>query len=156
MRNTYSFFVFVLLTGFIFLGCGEKGPSLYPAHGTVTYMDRPLAGARVTFIPEGKGAIAMGTTNEEGYFEIKTGTASGVVLGPSAVTVSLLESAGGKGLSPTMTPEEMQSMAMSGELQKAMDKENTSLIPERYSNAKSSGLKVDVTRDSSEYNLDLK
>ena len=156
MRTLFSNTILLCLTLFLTAGCGgDGGPTLYPASGVVTYQGNPLAGAKVAFIPSGKGAIAMATTDVEGRFEIKTGALSGVVAGPAAVTVTMMES-NKTGLDPAMTPEQMQEMAMAGTLQTKLDKQNTSLIPERYGKAESSGLSVDVQSSQEEYNLDLK
>ena len=138
-------------------GCGDGGPTLVPVSGVVTYQDRPLAGAMVTFIPEGKGAIAMATTDNEGAYEIRTGASSGVIAGRSVVTVSLMSSGGKDGLAATMTPEDMQKMAMSGQLQKKLDTQSVPLIPELYSKATTSGLSYEVKGgQENKYNIPLK
>ena len=142
------------MTFLLTAGCGDDGPTLHPAAGLVTYKGKPLAGAMVTFIPLGTGAIAMGTTNMEGRFEIKTGSLSGVVEGRAGVTVSLSESHE-TGLKEDMTPEDMQQMAIDGKLQAELEKQNTALIPVKYSRADSSGLSVDVKSGQEEYNLTL-
>lgn len=138
-------------------GCGSSGPALIPVKGVVTYEGRPLAGAKVAFIPEGKGAIAMGSTDATGLYEIKTGAEPGVIAGVSTVTVVMMEAGGTGGLPETMTPEQMQDMAIAGTLDKAMEKQNQSLIPEHYGTAKTSGLSKDVkSGENNEYNIELK
>lgn len=135
-------------------GCGEAGPELLPASGVVTLKSKPLAGATVTFIPEGKGSLGMAITDDEGKFDIKSGAKRGVVAGTSAVTVTLPAGAG-NALSSNMTPEDMMKMQMEGKLQSEMDKQKTSLIPDRYSKADTSGLTVEVKSGQTEYNLTL-
>lgn len=128
------------------VGCGESGPELIPAGGIVNYQGRPLPGARVMFIPESGGSIAMGTTDTEGKFELRTGTEPGIVKGPCAATVSLMDAGAKSGLSPTMTPEDMQRLQMEGKLQGMLEQQQKSLIPEKYGRAETSGLNFEVKK----------
>ena len=100
----------------------------------------------------------MATTDMEGHFEIKTGTTKGVIAGRSVVTISLKDGSGSSLANKTMTPEEMQAMAMSGELQKEMDKQSaSSLIPERYGKADASGLSAEIKAgETNEFTFALK
>ena len=131
----------------VIAGCGGvDGPELIPAGGTVKYQGKPLAGARVTFIPEGEGSVAMSTTDSQGKFELKTGTESGVVAGPSKVTVTMMESGVETGLSKDMTPEDMQALAIAGKLDDMLKKQERSLIPKKYARPETSGLSYEVKK----------
>jgi hypothetical protein len=143
----------LLLT--LFIGCGSNSPELVPVRGTVTWQAKPLAGASVTFIPQ-SGSIAVATTDDNGQFEMRTGADYGCVIGPAVVTVSCMKNSAAA-LPPTMTPDEMQKMAMSGELQKSMSVAGQSLIPEKYGVASTSGLTAEVTAGkTNEFQFDLK
>ena len=58
------------------LGCGKKGPKLYPVKGQVFFMDQPAAGAQVVFQPTGganaEAGIASGTVGPDGSFALST------------------------------------------------------------------------------------
>lgn len=62
-------------------GCSgvDKGPELAEVTGKVTLDDKPLANARVVFIPE-DGPASGGITNESGEYELtgKSGDKGGV------------------------------------------------------------------------------
>lgn len=125
-------------------GCGESGPKLVPAGGVVNYQGRPLAGAKVTFIPGEKGTIAMATTDTDGTFELRTGTSPGVVEDSCAVTVTMIDTSIKSGLPEKMTPEDMQRLQMEGKLKGMLAKQQKSLIPSKYGKADSSGLNFDI------------
>ena len=48
-------FVFnaTLVVALLSIGCGERGPKLVEAGGTVTYKDKPVPGASLTFVADG-------------------------------------------------------------------------------------------------------
>lgn len=131
------------------LGCsGSDDPKLIPAGGVVNYQGRPLPGAKVTFIPESKGGVAMATTDSQGKFTLKTGMDSGIAAGPCSVTVTMMEASSESGLSNKMTPEDMQMLAMQGKLEAELAKQEKSLIPKKYAKADSSGLNFEVKSGS--------
>jgi len=137
-------------------GCGADGPELVPAAGVVNYQGRPLPGAKVTFIPDSGGSIAMATTDAEGKFELRTGTEPGIVTGPCTATVSLMDAGVKSGLSPTMTPEDMQRLQMEGKLQAMLEQQEKSLIPKKYNRAETSGLTFEVQKgEENQFTLDL-
>ncbi|RPI76759.1 MAG: carboxypeptidase regulatory-like domain-containing protein, partial [Planctomycetaceae bacterium] len=98
-------------------GCGgaTEGPKLYPTTGVVMYNGSPLAGAKVTFLPDAQAGVAMGTTGADGKFTLTTGSEPGVAAGNSRVTVIMMEDSG-TGLKKDMTPEDMQKLQMEGKL----------------------------------------
>ena len=138
-------------------GCGgSDGPELIPAGGVVHYQGKPLAGARVTFIPDKEGSVAMSTTDSQGRFELKTGTESGVAAGPSKVTVSMMETGAETGLSKDMTPEDMQALAMSGKLDAMLKQQERSLIPKKYGRPETSGLSYEVKQgEENQFTIEL-
>jgi hypothetical protein len=153
MRTLY--FGSLVLVLLVVAGCGgSSGPELYPATGVVTYQSKPVAGATVTFIPEGKATFASAITDTDGKFDLRTGADRGVVAGKAAVTVTWFASSG-SGPATSMTPEQMQQMQMSGQLTEQLEKQNQSLIPERYGQAATSGLSFEVTTGKNEFNIAL-
>jgi hypothetical protein len=150
-------------------GCGG-GPAggdvkLVDGGGIVKFRGSPLAGARVTFVPD-KGPLASGTTDLEGKFKLSSGTMSGVAVGPCKVGVTALEGGGDARPSASMSVDSARAPANEEEAKKRLQAMNTmkemqtsgtdsttagpkSVIPERYSNPESSTLTADVTTDPS-------
>jgi hypothetical protein len=58
----------LLLAG---LGCGGS-KKLVPVNGVLTLDGRPVENANVTFLPEGEGQSAFGTTGKDGSFQLTT------------------------------------------------------------------------------------
>jgi hypothetical protein len=93
LRLTFIAAVLALMTG-----CGGgapevKLPKTEPVTGTVTLDEKPIAGAKVTFIPDGttKGIECFGMTDESGkYKPQQLRGAEGVPAGTYKVTVSRL------------------------------------------------------------------
>lgn len=131
------------------VGCGSDGVTLAAAGGTVTFQGAPVAGANVTFIPE-QGPIAIGTTNDQGKFTLSTGGRPGAPLGKCRVSVTLV--APSDDLSG-LTPEE-QSMELTKKMGQSQgtfgEKEQKSLVPEKFSNADTSGLSFTVSSTASQ------
>jgi hypothetical protein len=70
-------------------GC-NRGLDLVPVEGMVTYEGLPLAKAGVLFRP-GSGPPAMGSTDEEGRFTLRTANQPGAFVGDYQVTVAKTE-----------------------------------------------------------------
>ena len=117
------------------LGCGESGPPLFEATGSVTFRGNPVENASVTFQPEG-GQPAVGRTDAQGNFQLTTRGRPGVAPGPSKVAITSVEAIG----KPSQNPE----MGAATRLR--------SLIPVKYSKFESSGLTANV-QDSGENNF---
>jgi len=149
--------VLLLALGVVGCGGGNTGPALYPVVGTVTYQGKPLAGARITFIPEKEGAIAIASTDSSGKFTMKSGTDAGVASGPCKVTVALIDSSGSaSALAVDMKPEDMQKLAMEGKLQAALQaQEKGSLLPAKYGKSDSTPLTLEVKKGDNNFAIEL-
>ena len=134
-----------------FAGCGAN-PDLGQVSGTVSYHGAPLAGASVTFTPErSDGVLAIGTTDEKGYYvlnsPISRGVSQGAISGKYRVTVS-------KFAVPPPSPDQVlyeEGKITYDELQAREAKSSSrepvripDLIPPRYSIADESGLTAEV------------
>lgn len=155
----------------LFAGCGSGGvgsgdqQDVYPVTGKVTMNGAPVAGATVTFSPQGKQPVAYGRTNSSGEYALTTYEANdGAAAGDYTVMVSKTVSA------PSAVSEESVHQAMSsGEAAPpgshggggggggGDDDGSGSLLPEKYSQS-GSGLTATVTTDESKnkFDFDLK
>jgi hypothetical protein len=137
-------FVTAAVALFGVMGCGARGgsaPKGVPAKGTVTYQGKPVSGASLVFNPEGEGHAAFATTDSSGTFAAKTSIAGdtivdGALPGTYRVSISKIERAAAK------SSQEMMAARTSGT--EAAEKH---LIPERYSQATSSGITVRIPPD---------
>lgn len=122
------------------LGCGS-GSGLVPARGKVTYNGQSVAGATVTFLSS-TGRLAIGTTDANGEFSMKTQGLPGVVPGSHQVGITKQASAGE---AKPMTPDEMMKMqaAQKGKSPAAPKNE----IPGKYGAPQSSGLTAEASAD---------
>jgi hypothetical protein len=147
--------VAALLIASLSAGCGEAGPKLLPASGTVTYQGKPLEGALVSFLGEGN-VLGSGTTDAAGKYTISTLGRPGAVPGKNQVAVT--KQTGSKGVAkdagppPTPpSPEEIQAKmkaAMSG-----AKVEN--LVPAKYADPAQSGFTADVQPGKSTFDFTL-
>lgn len=129
-------------------GCGSGKLDTESVVGTVTLDGAPLAEAMVNFSPveAGKGSPSYGKTDEAGRYKLQTmlGEAdAGTTPGEYVVTVSksVLKETG-----KTYTTSE-------GETKPEMTSEE--LLPEKYTNAKTSPLKATVVEGANELNFEL-
>jgi len=162
----------VLALALTVAGCGEPGPRLYKAGGTVNYKSAPVEGAQVTFAYE-DGEFASGTTDAAGKFQLAyKGKPGGAALGKCKVTIT--KAPGAKTVAPAAATDKkvikseadykaqekakMDSMLKFAEEKKALDQAGGSLIPKKYSDPSTSGFAFEITTDESKNNftLDLK
>jgi hypothetical protein len=107
-------------------GCGdaESQPSLALVRGTVTYLDRPLSGGRIVFIPDEErgtsGSLIHADIQPNGTYSLRTGEHDGVAPGSYRVTVRIADAPPGRG------------------------RQNWPQPPERYSDPRTSGLACKV------------
>lgn len=130
-----------IVCGFILtaLGCGESGPPLVEATGSVVYRGNPLESASVTFQPE-QGQPAVGRTDAQGKFRLATRGRPGVSPGRAKVAITAAEAIGDV---PSQSEVEVEIRTRS-------------LIPEKYGSFETSGLAVavDGSRDN-DFTFDL-
>lgn len=127
---------------FFLQGCGgteDNLPQRTAVSGVVTFDGEPVEGATITFRPvEENGQTANGRTGEEGYFQMGTfeGT-DGVVPGDYTVMISKIKSQSVAEVLPEDDPN------YDPDPKPEPPPEN--LLPEKYSNAETSGLTVTVS-----------
>lgn len=143
----------VFCVGLLLLtGCAseEAGESLgATVTGTVQLNGSPVEGAMVTFRPASEGTQgAFARTDEAGKYELSTSAVgtSGVSPGKYVVTVTKVEVA----QSSTASEEDP------GYNPNAKPAEAKSLLPKKYSNAKTSDLEFTVTEGNNEIPIELK
>ncbi|QDT93183.1 carboxypeptidase-like regulatory domain-containing protein [Gimesia algae] len=128
---------------FFLQGCGgteEKLPQRTAVSGIVTFDGEPVEGASITFRPvEESGQTANGRTNDEGQFQMGTfeGT-DGVVAGDYIVMISKIKS---KSIAKVLPEDDPN---YDPDPQPEPPPEN--LLPEKYSQAETSGLTVTVLK----------
>ena len=121
-------------------GCGseEDGPELAPVNGVVKYQGQPLKGATVTFAPKDTAAggrfVAIGSTNENGQYELKIGARTGAKDGAHFVAISAPNPD-----SPIVQDPRQARMPQTPEVMR-----EASLIPLPYSDMVKSGLSAEV------------
>jgi hypothetical protein len=115
----------VLVMTFVCVGCG--GPRLSPVEGVVSLDGKPLAGAAVQFVPQGKGRDATGETDSAGKFTMSTLTArDGVQPGTYKVIISPVV-----GSADTATYGSAEE-AMAAATKRSAPKSTTSTFPQKY------------------------
>ncbi|MCX7421177.1 MAG: hypothetical protein NT013_16770 [Planctomycetia bacterium] len=156
---------------FFAFGCGESG--LIPVartSGVVTYQGKPVEGADVIFVPEGISRTASGRTNASGEFSMTTyNTNDGAIVALNTILV-VKEADQASSAPPDMskigTDEEGGKKAMA-EYQKKMlstpmnakakKESGPALIPRKYSDLKTSGLKLSVVAgEKNHFKIELK
>ena len=115
-------------------GCGSAGktPDLYPVSGKVTYQGKPLAAAKLVFIPAAEDPKKPSAerpnaeTDAEGSYELTWGDEAGAPAGKYKVMIFAFAEVADTHDSETAPP---------------------SLIPAKYNSPASSGLTAVVTED---------
>lgn len=113
--------VVVALAGFIDVDAllsDLSRPALAPATGQVLFQGQPLAGGQVTTQPVGgRGVSALGWTDDEGKFSLKTDVrgvfVDGATVGEHLVTVAAFKPAPGPGAPALLTPQQYASAGTS-------------------------------------------
>lgn len=127
-------------------GCGPDRPKTIPVSGTVTFDGKPIAGAAVLLMPEAPGRPATGETDESGNFTMMTfEPGDGALPGKHAVTVTK------KKVTGLLADKDGLSV---GEAPGGMKVEW--LLPQKYSDPKTSGFTVEVKSGMEPLVLELK
>lgn len=127
----------------VLTGCGSGELRLINAQGVVKFNGKPVPKATVTFVST-SGPPAVGTTDEEGRFQLNTLGRSGAAVGEYTISVSAFED------TREITPQEAMTMKT-----EELDQIRKSLVPAIYSHPRTSGLVATVTTKASENNFDL-
>ncbi|HAH49497.1 hypothetical protein [Gimesia sp.] len=134
--------VVLFLSIFFLQGCGgtdDDRPQRTAVSGVITFDGEPVEDASITFRPvDESGQTANGRTDEQGVFQMGTyeGT-DGVVAGDYTVMISKLESQE----VAEVLPEDDPNYDPNPKPQPPPE----NLLPEKYSNAETSGLTVTVS-----------
>jgi hypothetical protein len=126
-------------------GCGSGGPKPIPVTGTVTRDGKAVEGATVTLLPQFQGQPAMGTTDKDGKFTLKTHPlGDGALPGKHLVSVRKVIISG----------YQADKDGLSGPPVPGGPKEQW-LIPKKYSDAKAWGHTVEVKPGMEPLKLEL-
>ncbi|MFO0877155.1 MAG: hypothetical protein U0840_07245 [Gemmataceae bacterium] len=139
----------ILVIAMACVGCGPKPPPIVPVEGRVMLNGKPLARAEVRFFPMikfGGEYIAVGETDENGYYKLECMAQPGACACENRVTVT-----------EGSVPEDCR--GMSAESQARLVRYQASLknrpIPGKYANLAQSPLKFLVSPDQKNYPIDL-
>lgn len=137
----------LVLIALAVLGCGDRGPKLVKAGGTVKYNNVPLAEADVVFVPDEGGLPSIGRTDDLGRFSLLTSGRPGAPIGSFKVAVTAVRQ------KRAVTASEAVGMTS-----EQIAANHETLIPVKYNNLITSGLTATVAKDqaSNEYGFDLK
>lgn len=132
-----------LLLAVVATGCGgSAGPKLAETVGVVTYKGKPLPAAAIVLIPA-NGPASYGSTDANGAFTLSTTGNPGAMVGPAQVAITAYQQLAEMKSEEKLTAADLKIM-------------NTSLIPIKYGNPDTSGLKADVKPDTkNEFKFDL-
>jgi hypothetical protein len=123
-----------ILFPLLVIGCGKSQNAT--VSGIVTYDGQPLSTGAVTFQPVAPGPLAIGDIRNDGAYTLRTGDATGLSAGEYQVTVVAT------GPMPEATPSNPMPLP---EL----------LIPARYGDVSTSGLKYTVERGENRIDIAL-
>ena len=157
-----SFLVFVVIS-YLLVGCSEsiEKRKMTPVSGKVLYQGKPVEGALVRFIADKLSISASATTNAEGQYRLTTyDTDDGAVDGDHLVVISKLDiTATNEALSdPAKAQEEYLKMMSSSGIKGAPPRASQkALLPAKYSDLKTSGLRRTVIAgEAASFTFDLK
>lgn len=141
IRRVFGVAAFVLTLALI-AGCGSGGPATIPIRGEVTLNGQPLKDVPqglVHYLPKsGDGRQASGRIQPDGSFELTTfQKADGVVPGEYNITVSAYTTR------PELTREQVEAAHGAGIAKARL------LVPEKYTDASTSGLSDTVDENHS-------
>lgn len=130
-------------------GCGKtsSAPEIVPASGTVLLNGQPVEGVNVLFYPEKGPQVSIGTTNDEGIFQLTTlKPQDGAYVGPNRVSLDMgtsLVRRDGKPLKPE-DKELLSKPTSPGVISMRFKRVKNSVVDEKYSDPRTSGLVFEV------------
>jgi hypothetical protein len=142
------------------LGSGKR--TIAPVHGQLTYQGKPVAGATVEFLCEGASRPAVGTTDNEGRYQLTTFKQNdGAMVGTHVVTVNVYatvaeaalpvpKSADSKATAKAIDDAVKQSLKNLTMAEKAPPK-----VPVKYTERRTSDLHKDVVNGGNVINIEL-
>lgn len=140
-RKLYRLCVIVGVIAFL-AGCGggSAPPETIPVKGMVKYQGKPVPKLSIAFIPE-KGLPALGKTDGDGKFTLMTNKpGDGAMVGNYKVAISFV------------SDEIPEMQGLTGQ----EPKPSTSPIPQKYADAKTSGLTRAVVKgDQNDFTFEL-
>jgi len=129
----------------LIIGCGGTSKTV-PTSGRVTYKDKAVANANVSFTPvEGAGRAASGLTDSNGHFKLGTFSTSDGAL-PGNYRISVIARGPDRPPKPGETGSGMPGEMMPGD----------PTIPTKFFAPDTSGLTHEVKPGSTRVDLDLK
>lgn len=140
MLKTRFLSCFALIAAAVAGGCGESdGPALVPVEGTVTFNDKPLEGATISFVPDATNASSTpgaDLTGPDGSFKAMHRNRLGLAPGKYKVLVTKSESDSKKPI-----PEALQKDKFMAKMAGLVKEEAPSL----YADLKKTPLTLDVS-----------
>ena len=136
----------------VVVGCGppEGQRPTAPVEVTVTYQNKPVEGATVTFVTSVEPMAANGITDAKGIAYLSTyGVKDGAVIGSNLVTITKTEV--DKGVKTKEIPPDQADVVGFTPLTPLK-----SLIPKKYAMPGSSGLTEEVKNGKNKFSFDLK
>ncbi len=124
---------------------GFNAADLVPVSGVVTLNGKPLATAMVTFLPK-EGVPAVGETDREGRYALKSIRNRGAIRGEHRVAISYVVSADGE----AMDMGERHAHSMSPAMQSASER-----LPREYSDLSRTKLRANVGPRGGTFNFDV-
>ncbi|MBN1588927.1 MAG: hypothetical protein JW888_05380 [Pirellulales bacterium] len=115
-----------LLLSLVVVGCGESGPPTFPVTGSVTYQGKPLPLGSVMFVPQDKHGQAKGSPiDANGHYQLDAAAGEYMVEVQMIARLRSQPAPDGEGANMDMPVVDW-------------------LIPEKYNQFQTSGLKVVV------------
>ncbi len=141
----------VLMAGLL-IGCGGSDhEETAPVTGKVTLKGTPVTKGRIAFYPS-QGRPAMGAIQSDGTYSLTTfDQGDGALLGKHRVTITASETVGGVSMGTSV--EEELKLAM--EATSYEQAKTIWLVPQKYSNRKTSKLQAEVVSGSNTHDFNL-
>lgn len=135
-------------------GCARSTSKvpLFRATGTVTYKGQAVPNAKVMFMGDGKSAPAVGVTDDDGRFTLRSLSGAGAPAGKHQVAVALDVE-----VEAPKVNMSMEEAAKAAQEPPKNSKPRGSVIPSKYANAATSGLEFEIkTSGTNDFTIELK